>query len=69
MKAIARTYIQTAQGTIESMNFNSTTGDFVGKVKLNVGIDANTVVHALESGKGLIWYPHGYNVDISLGAN
>ena len=47
-----------------NMTFNSSTGEFFARIKIDVRIDAYTEVHAMESGKGLVWYPHGYSVTI-----
>lgn len=60
-----RTYIQTAQGTIEKMEFNSTTGEFFGQYKLNTKIEVFTVVYISEVVKGLAWHPNGAMIAVT----
>jgi len=55
VKALARTYIQKAQGTIQSMNF-SQNGDFKSSIVFDAKIKEPTEVFLNQE----YWYPSGY---------
>ena len=64
---LARTYIQSAQGTIQKMKFNTETGGFTATFQLDSMISAPTVIHVLnESVHGEpVWYPEGAKLFLS----
>jgi hypothetical protein len=61
VRLLARTFIQSAQGTIKSQNFNSDDGVFKATFLFDATIDAPTVLHVLsEAADGEpVWYPEG----------
>ena len=65
VRALTRTYIQRAQGTVESMKFNHTTGEFEGQFRLNTNVQAFTVVYIAAVVKGVSNYPNGARVDVN----
>jgi len=62
VKALARTYVQSAQGKIENMKFNSTTAEFTTEIKIDTSINAPTEIHALIGNSSVAWYPNGVDV-------
>ena len=66
VKALARTYIQSAQGTIKSMKFTTEdaedgteAGTFTADIQVDMSISAATVVFASN-----LTYPNGYTLVI-----
>jgi len=70
VQALARSYVQAAQGTIESMKFHLDqdgefpVGTLVADVKVDTDITAPTIVHALQKHDELSWYPEGLTVEV-----
>lgn len=62
IKALARTYVQSAQGKIIEMKFNSTTAEFSTEIKIDTSINAPTEIHALIGNSTIAWYPNGVEV-------
>jgi len=63
VRALARTYVRAAQGTLLSQKFDSASGDFEAVMQVSGGVNAMTEVHALQEGKGgTSWYPNGFDV-------
>jgi hypothetical protein len=51
-----------AQGLIVSNTLDKENGKFAAVIKVDTSIDAPTVIYAKVSGKGVQWYPDGYEV-------
>ena len=62
MKALTRSYVQAAQGTIEKMNFNSTNGFLQATINLNTKLPGTKIFDLQNNSKGEVWYPNGVNV-------
>ena len=65
VKALARSYVPLTQGMLTKTAFNSDNGEFTATFKVDTEIDAPTVVHAFESGKGDSWYAAGAAVRLT----
>ena len=52
----------TAQGRLISNRLDQDTGKFVAVLKVDSSIDAPTEIYAKVSGKGIQWYPKGYDL-------
>jgi len=63
VKALARTYVQSAQGKIVGMKFNTTTAEFTAEIKIDTSINAPTEIHALIGNSTVAWYPNGVEVN------
>lgn len=69
VKALSRTYVQYAQGTVLNSKFAAADGDqlkkaqFVAEIELDTTIDAPTVIHALHDFQDA-WYPKGWDVEV-----
>jgi len=61
VKALARTYLPSTQGTLLSMNFNVNTSDFTATFRLNASITLPTEIYINEQ----YWYPNNYTITIS----
>lgn len=61
VKALARTYFPVTQGTPTSLNFDSTSGNFVGTYKVDTTILQPTVVFTSSE----YYYPNGYDFTVS----
>jgi len=76
VKALSRTYIKSAQGTILNQKFISDSmggysdsvvpGTFQGSIKIDMSIDSPTEIHALNSNTtaDYNWYPNGFDFTI-----
>jgi len=76
VKALSRTYIKSAQGTILNQKFISDSmggysdsvvpGTFQGSIKIDMSIDSPTEIHALNSNAtaDFNWYPNGFDFTI-----
>ena len=58
-----------AQGTIIRNQLDKNTGSFFAVIKIDKNIDAPTVIYAKKVGKGIQWYPDGYDVKFYLDGN
>ena len=72
VKALSRTYVKAAQGTIQTMKFTPTDADistpmghFTADIKIDLSIDAPSVIHAAQvlnpKQAASIWYEHGFD--------
>merc|ERR1711990_1343699 len=57
IKAISRTYVQSAQGTVIAQKFFQN-GTFTTSIKVN-DTSASTEIYVNDAGKGVMWYPKG----------
>jgi hypothetical protein len=62
VKALCRSYVKSAQGTVVSMNFNTTTAEFNAEIRVDTDISASTEIHALVGNSTVAWYPNGVKV-------
>ena len=74
VKSLVRTYVKKAQGTIESMDFvstntqgaSSTPGTFSAKIKVDLSVDAPTLIHAMQdSSSPVAWYANGFDLKVT----
>lgn len=63
VKALTRTYVQAAQGTLQSVSFDSTSGSFVSSYLLDVSVIAPTVVFYSQD----YWYEKGVAFTVKAG--
>ena len=61
MKILARSYIKSAQGKIESVSFNTHNGVFKSEFTVDTSIDAPTVIHTNKE----FWYPKGVKAKVT----
>ena len=62
VKALSRTYIKAAQGTIENMSFvhaGANATQFAADIKVDMSIKEPTEIHVLIEGIDDPWYPNG----------
>lgn len=64
VRIISRPYVKLAQGDIVSNRVDKETGRFEATIKLNVLVNAPSVIHTFSKGKGAHWYPNGVNYKI-----
>jgi hypothetical protein len=64
IKAISRTYVQAAQGTILSQKFFQN-GTFTASIRYDPTSTQDTQIYVNNKGKGVMWYPNGVNVTVS----
>jgi len=70
VKALARTYVKAAQGTIKSVSFPTEpplykAGNFTAVISIDSRVKAPTVIHTLvESEDETVWYPNGYEIEV-----
>lgn len=66
VKALARTYVQYAQGETQKLKFSTTDGTFETSIKVDTSISAPTQIFAsLNTSKSYCWYPKGYDISIT----
>ena len=56
IKAISRTYVQSAQGTVVAQKFYQN-GTFTTSIRVN-NTSVPTEIYVNNAGKGIKWYPH-----------
>jgi len=61
LKALTRTYVQRAQGTILKQKFNAENGEYYAQIEINDSIQEFTEIYMNME----YWYPHGANVTFS----
>ena len=61
VKALARTYLPFTQGLLDSVAFDTTTGNFAGSFTLDASIDAPSVLFFSEE----FWYTNGYEYTVT----
>ena len=66
MKALTRSYVQAAQGTIEKMNFNSSNGFLQTTISLDIKLPGTQIFALQNSSKSEVWYPNGVNVSAAI---
>ena len=62
VKALSRTYVQAAQGTVQSMDFYQAneTSAFAADIKIDMSIKEPTEIHvSVEGDPATVWYPNG----------
>lgn len=69
VKALARTYVMAAQGTVKDVVFNSKNGVFVTNIKIDSSITEPTLLHVFETSVsgGDVWYPNGFDLQLMVG--
>jgi len=79
VRALSRTYVKAAQGTIEKMKFNTEeedgqpAGTFTADIKVDTTVTAPTEIHTLLNGTPsaadpeavISWYPNGVDIEVS----
>ena len=75
VKALSRTYVKAAQGTIKSMKFFSSDsqtqgkykeGTFFADIEVDMKVKAPTLIHALGGDdNGLTWYPQDFEITVT----
>jgi hypothetical protein len=56
VKALARTYVQAAQGNLESLKFDTSTGNFTTEITIDGNVHEPTLIYVYNAGKGDKWY-------------